>query len=246
LDTASQGIQGAIQNAASGGTTGSVAGPIGAVAGAVSGLIGGLFNMSKGAKKTLTSSVEQNLHNQIKTTESKAKDESQTERKTKYTGTATVAAAAIGSLPSIFNPSHTKNDYTMAEFALRFNHLNLQMRVEYNQNSFDRYFATKQLKRSCNRVINAEKLGNILRKGFIKLVPITFERDPHGYFSSIFSQGTYVYDEHPHEYYLERIQNLQHTNASLRQDASATITTIEENYSSAIGRDDLVHVDDMS
>src|SRR5207248_6862497 len=133
-------------------------------------------------------------HNQIQTTESKAQDEGQTERKTKYTGTATVACAAIGTIPSILNPSHTKNDYTIAEFALRFNQLNLQMRVEYNKNSFDRYFASKKLKKNCNRVINAQKLGNILRKGFIKIVPITFERDPHGYFAAILSQGTYVYD----------------------------------------------------
>jgi len=246
LDAASSSIQGAINNAVQGGTTGSVAGPAGAVAGAVSGLVGGLFNMSKGQKKTLTSSVEQNLHSQVQTKDSKAKDESQTERKTKYTGTATVACAAIGSLPSILNPSHTKNDYTIAEFALRFNQTNLEMRIEYNQNSFNRYFATKKLKRSCNKVINTEKIGNILRKGFIKFIPITLENDPHGYFASIFSQGAYVYDKHPHEYYLERIQDLQHVNASLRRDASATMTTIEENYSSSIGRDDLVHVDDMS
>jgi len=246
LDAASEGVQGAINNAAAGGTTGSVAGPAGAVAGAVSGLIGGLFNMSKGQKKTLTSSVEQSLHSQVQTKDSKAKDESQTERKTKYTGTATVACAAIGSLPSILNPSHTKNDYTIAEFALRFNDLPFQMRIEYNQNSFNRYLATKKLKRSCNKVINKEKIGNILRKGFIKFIPITLENDPDGYFASIFSQGTYVYDNHPHEYYLERIQDLQHVNASLLQTTTATMTTIQENYTSSIGRDDLVHVDDMS
>jgi hypothetical protein len=72
------------------------------------------------------------------------------------------------------------------------------------------------------------------------------ERDPTGYFGAILSQGTYIYDKEPKEYYLEPLEQLQHVNASLLQTTTATITTIEENFSSAIGRDDLVYMDDMS
>ena len=246
LDAASSGIQGAISGAVSGAATGSVGGAMGALGGATVGLVGSLFGMAKGERKTLQSQTQQHLHNQIQTFESKSQDEGQTERKTKYAGSLNVVGAVIGSIPAILNPSHTKNDYTLAEFALRFNQLNLSMRVQFNENLLERYHQTKQLKRNCNQVFQTEKAGNYLCAGYHKWVPIIFEGDKGGYFANILGRGVYAYDIHPHEFFTKKLDKQTYENASLRQDASATMTTIEENYKSSIGRDDQVHIDDMS
>jgi len=55
-----------------------------------------------------------------------------------------------------------------------------------------------------------------------------------------------MYEEHPHEYFLEQGETGVFERGILNDDPVGTNTTIQENYSSAIGRDDLVHVDDMS
>jgi hypothetical protein len=157
LDTASSSIQGALQGAASGGAA---AGGPGALAGGLAGLVGGLFNMAKGERKTVENMTLQHIHNQVETKEDKSQDEGQTERKTKYVGTANIVSSAIGSLPSILNPSYTKNDYTLIEFVLRYNDLPLQMRVQYNENLAERYTMTKTLKKNGNEVFNTERIGN--------------------------------------------------------------------------------------
>jgi hypothetical protein len=42
-------------------------------------------------------------------------------------------------------------------------------------------------------------------KGFWKIVPHTFEEDKEGFFANIFSKGVYLYEEHPHEYFKEKL-----------------------------------------
>ena len=60
----------------------------------------------------------------------------------------------MGIIPTILDSTYVKNDYTLMEFALRFNDINFQMRIEYNQNQFEHYKQTKQLKKSGNVVFN--------------------------------------------------------------------------------------------
>jgi hypothetical protein len=85
-----------------------------------------------------------------------------------------------------------------------------------------------------------------LQKGYIKAIPNVLEGDRNGYFASLLSRGVYVYDHDPSEYFKEKVERQSHENVSLLQTTTLTMTTIQENYSSAIGRDDQVHVDDKS
>jgi hypothetical protein len=48
----------------------------------------------------------------------------------------------------------------LPEFALRFDGINFKIRLDYNQNQFNRYQMTKQLKRACNTVFNAKRIGD--------------------------------------------------------------------------------------
>ncbi|MEG7978449.1 MAG: hypothetical protein NY202_00560 [Mollicutes bacterium UO1] len=62
----------------------------------------------------------------------------------------------------------------------------------------------KVLKKNGNQVFNTEKFGNILAKGSFKIVPNIFEGDKNGFFAGIFNKGVYLYEQHPHEYFLEK------------------------------------------
>ncbi|RIA83256.1 hypothetical protein C1645_743190 [Glomus cerebriforme] len=103
---------------------------------------------------TLTSGLSQAtqaLFHDLNTEDSdKSSEERQSERKTKYAGTAKVVGAAMASLPSMLAPSHVKCDYTMSEFALRYEQPSLKLRIEYNSHLFDRYKREKQLKKNGN------------------------------------------------------------------------------------------------
>jgi hypothetical protein len=111
----------------------------------------------------------------------------------------------MGSLPAMMATSHTKHDYTSAEFAL------LKVRISYNHNTFDRYKMEKQLKRNGNEWFNWEKIGNYLSKGYWKIVPHIFEGDKESFFASIFSKGIYLYEEDPHEYFTNKLTGGKYT-----------------------------------
>src|ERR1700748_1355533 len=108
----------------------------------------------------------------------------------------------MGIIPTILDSTYVKNDYTLMEFALRFNDINFQMRIEYNQNQFEHYKQTEQLKKSGNVVFNQLQIGNMLdRKGFYKCIPIIFEGDKNNYFSYIFQKRVYLYEKNPNEFF---------------------------------------------
>jgi hypothetical protein len=110
-----------------------------------------------------------------------------------------------------------------------------------------RYQKTKSsLKKNGNQVFNTKTFGNILAKGYYKIVPNIFQGDREGFFASIFNRGVYVYEEHPNEYFLEKGEEGSFERGILNKDPVMTNTTIQVNHKSAIGRDDKVHVDDMS
>jgi hypothetical protein len=212
----------------------------------VAGLVGGLFNMAKGERQNVENMTLKSIYKQVETKESKSKDEGQTERKTKYAGTAAIVGSAIGSIPSILSPSHTKNDYTLIEFVLRYNDIPLQVRLNYNENLAERYSMNKALKQNGNEIFNTKRIGDNFQRGYIKAIPIVFEGDRDGYFASLLSKGVYFYEHDPSEFFEEKLERKKHESVSLLQTTTITMTTIYENYASAIGRDNLVHVDDMS
>jgi len=206
--------------------------------------ISGVDPNTKGVNDDLKSTTDKYLHNK---NNDKSKDERQSERKkTLASGNSQAMQAILGSIPSILDASHTHGNYSLGELALRFNSIQFKIRLEFNKNAFCRYQLMKALKKNGNKVFNTQKLGNILVKGYHKIVFNAFERDYHGYFAAIFSQGTYVYENHPHEYFLDQGETGTFERGILNDDPVLVNTTIQENYSSAIGRDNLVHVDDMS
>src|SRR6185312_8378519 len=73
-----------------------------------------------------------------------------------------------------------------------------------------------------------------------------FEGDKNGFFAGIFNRGVYLYENHPSEYFLEKGETGNFPRGVLNKDPVMTNTTIQINHKSAIGRDNLVHVDDMS
>jgi len=111
------------------------------------GIFSGVLNKFTGI--ALNEATNALFHDQ-NTKEDKSKEERQSERKTKYTGSQKVASAVVGSLPSMLAPSHVKCDYTMAEFCLRYEQPSLKLRIEYNQSLFDRYKREKGLKKNGN------------------------------------------------------------------------------------------------
>ncbi|CAJ0824347.1 6874_t:CDS:2 [Entrophospora sp. SA101] len=127
-----------------------------------------------------------------------------------------IAQTTLGSISSILDASHTHGNYSLGEIAL-----------------------------SGNQIFNTRKFGNILSKGYYKIIPHIFEKDEEGYFARIFSQGVYIYEGHPRECFLEEGERGEFERGILNRDPVMVNTTIQENYSSSIGRDDLVHVDDM-
>ncbi|CAJ0748257.1 9520_t:CDS:2 [Entrophospora sp. SA101] len=148
-----------------------------------------------------------------------------------------IAQTTLGSISSILDASHTHGNYSLGEIALR---------LEFNKNLCHRYQETKSmLKKSGNQIFNTRKFGNILSKGYYKIIPHIFEKDEEGYFARIFSQGVYIYEGHPRECFLEEGERGEFERGILNRDPVMVNTTIQENYSSSIGRDDLVHVDDM-
>lgn len=177
----------------------------------------------------------------------KSKDERQSERKKTLASAGNNAIQTVlGAIPSILDASHTHGNYSLAELALRFESIQFWIRLELNKNLNERYQKMKGLKKNGNEVFNTEKIGNILAKGYFKIVPNIFEGDKNGYFAGIFSKGVYVYEEHPHEYFLEKLEVGKIERGILNKDPVGTNTTIQVNYKSSVGRDGLVHVDDMS
>ena len=75
---------------------------------------------------------------------------------------------------------------------------------------------------------------------------IIFEGDYNNYYKEMFTEGRRFYGKDPHETFLTEVEMKDFTSEIGRNDASAVNTTIQVNYTSAIGRDNLVHVDDMS
>lgn len=114
------------------------------------------------------------------------KEERAWERKSKMVTNSAMAQTLLGTVPSLVDASHTRSDHTLAELALRFDSTNFKIRLDYNRNQFNRYQMTKQLKRACNTVFNAKRIGDYFHKGFIKAVPIIFEGDKDGYFANLF------------------------------------------------------------
>ena len=104
----------------------------------------------------------------------------------------------------------------------------------------------KGLKKNGNQPFNTQKFGNILQKGYFKIVPNIFEGDKNGFFAGIFNRGVYLYENHPSEYFLEKGEMGNFVRGVLNKDPVMTNTTIQVNYKSAIGRDDQVHVDGLS
>src|SRR5690242_12696289 len=104
------------------------------------------------------------------------------------------------------------------------------MRLELNKNLNERYQRMKGLKKNGNRPFNTEKFGNILSKGYWKIVSNIYEGDKDGFFAGIFSKGVYVYEEHPHEYFLEKVEVGKIKRGVLNKDPVMTNTTIQVNY----------------
>jgi hypothetical protein len=111
------------------------------------GIFSGLLNKFTGA--SLNEATKALFHD-IDHQESKSQDERESERKTKYTGTAQVVSSTVASLPAMLATSHIKHDYTMSEFALRYEQPSLKLRINYNSSVFDRYKMEKSLKRNGN------------------------------------------------------------------------------------------------
>lgn len=171
-------------------------------------IFSGILNKVTGVN---LSEATKSLFHDLNTEESKSQDERESERRTKYDGTAQVVSSAMGSLPSMMATSHTKHDYTSSEFALRYEAPSLKVRISYNHNTFDRYKMEKQLKRNGNEWFNWAKIGNYLNKGYWKIVPHIFEGDREGFFASIFSKGVYLYEENPHEYFTTKLAGGKYT-----------------------------------
>lgn len=178
----------------------------------------------------------------------KSKDERQGERKkTLAAATADIMQSVIGSVPSLLDASHTHGDYSLAEIALRFNSIQFKIRLEFNKNLSHRYQMMKSaLKKPGNEVFNTQKIGNIFSKGYMKIVPNIFEGDKNGFFAGLLSRGIYFYEKQPHEYFLNKGEKGDFKRGIVNDDPVMTNTTIQTNYKSSIGRDSLVHVDDMS
>lgn len=177
----------------------------------------------------------------------KSKDERQGERKkTLSAGSSGILQASMGAIPSILDASHTHGNYSLGEIALRFDSINFWMRLEFNKNACHRYQMMKVLKKNGNEIFNTRKFGNILQKGYWKIVANIFEGDKNGYFAALFSKGVYVYEEHPHEYFLAKGEKGEFVRGVLNKDPVMTNTTIQINHKRAVGRDNLVHVDNMS
>jgi hypothetical protein len=214
--------------------------------GAIKAISFGTFDPgTSGVADDLKDTTNKYLHNKKG---DKSKDERQSERKkTLAAATSGIMQTVLGSVPSLLDASHTHGDYSLGEIALRFDSINFWIRLEFNKNLCQRYQITKSaLKKSGNQVFNVKKIGNIFSQGYHKIVPNIFEGDKEGYFSSLLSKGVYFYEKHPNEYFLEKGESGDFKRGVLNKDPVMTNTTIQNNYKSAIGRDGLVHVDDMS
>jgi hypothetical protein len=117
------------------------------------------------------------------------KEERAWERKSKMVTTSAMAQTLLGTVPSLVDASHTRSDHTLAEFALRFDSNNVKIRLDYNRNQFNRYQMTKKLKRACNKVFNAKRIGDWFHKGYIKAIANVFEGDKNGYFANLLLEG---------------------------------------------------------
>jgi len=55
-------------------------------------------------------------------------------------------------------------------------------------------------------------VGNYLNRGYWKIIPHVFEGDKEGFFAGIFSKGVYLYENDPHEYFLEKLIGGKYSN----------------------------------
>ncbi|CAG8579720.1 6827_t:CDS:2, partial [Cetraspora pellucida] len=112
-----------------------------------------------------------------------------------------------------------------------------------------------QVIKCCQLPVPKEKIGliigprgrtiNQLTEETGSMIEVQPDGDKNGFFAGIFNRGVYVYEEHPHEYFLEKGETGKFERGVLNKDPVMTNTTIQINHKSAIGRDNLVHVDDM-
>jgi hypothetical protein len=153
----------------------------------------------------------------------------------------------MGSIPSLLDAPHTRNDYTLAELALRLDgRNNFRVRMEFNSTKFNYFSNMKKWRNPGLRPFNVPKIATLFSKGYVKMEDVIFEGDYKGYYKSLLTTGKFFYEEDPHEVFLTPAEMKNFKGEIGKSDASAINTTIQTNFKSAIGRDNLVHVDDKS
>lgn len=177
----------------------------------------------------------------------KARNERQGERKkTLSAGSSIIARSVLGSVPSLLDASHTHGEYSLPEIALRMDSIQLFIRLEFNKNITDHYQMSKQLKKPCHIVFNQARIGDILTPGFIQMQDTIFEGDPDEYYSQLLKEGIYFYQTSPKDFFDKEIVSGEYERGIINRDPVGASTTIQDNYTSAIGHDEQVHIDDMS
>ncbi|CAG8465726.1 22864_t:CDS:2 [Gigaspora margarita] len=104
--------------------------------------------------------------------------------------------------------------------------------------------ANKSVKKPCYLFINKKTIGDILCAGFIQLENAIFEGDD-GYYKNLLETGQYFYEKDPKEIFLTPLERGEFKRGILNDKPVHQNTTIQTNYKSAIGRDDLVHIDNI-
>jgi hypothetical protein len=99
---------------------------------------------------TRGANIDSVIHKQIKTVDSKSQKNIQTELKTNIASNEELISSMLGIISTILDSGYVKNNYTLIEFALQFGINNFQIRVEFNENQFERYKRTKQCEEQWN------------------------------------------------------------------------------------------------
>ena len=73
-------------------------------------------------------------------------EEGQGKRKTSMASTSQLTGINMGVIPTLLHPSHIKNDYSLADFLLRYRSPNFELRLEYNYNTIQRYCDQQKIK----------------------------------------------------------------------------------------------------
>src|SRR3954447_13863239 len=93
------------------------------------------------------STIKDSFQKDTKTKDDRGgQEEGQGKRKSTMASTSQQTSLVEGVIPTLLHPSHIKNDYSLADFLLRYRSPNFELRLEYNYNTIQRYCDQQKIK----------------------------------------------------------------------------------------------------